>query len=62
MARYWITGGTFASTDFNRLAPGAEDFRIGPFVTYEEAECAWAELSWQHIDECNTRFVISESG
>jgi hypothetical protein len=62
MSKYWVVGGHYASTDFVRLAPGAEDVRIGPFISYNEARSAWAELSWQASDECNTRFVITESG
>ena len=62
MTTYWVVGGRYASTNFSDLAPGAEDVRVGPFVSYGEAKSAWAELSWQTSDQCNTRFVITENG
>ncbi|MDX1484328.1 MAG: hypothetical protein R3229_07590 [Alphaproteobacteria bacterium] len=62
MNKYWVVGGTYASTAFADLAPGAEDIRIGPFITYEEAKSAWAELSWNTAYQCNTRFTITETG
>ena len=62
MSKYWVVGGKYASTDFSNLAPGAEDVRIGPFVSYAEARSAWAELSRQASEQCNVRFVITESG
>ena len=62
MFRYWVVGGNYASTEFSELAPGAEDVRIGPFVSYREARSAWAEISWQAADQCNVRFMITESG
>ncbi|MCH8918508.1 MAG: hypothetical protein IIC52_10670, partial [Proteobacteria bacterium] len=51
MFRYWVVGGNYASTEFSELAPGAEDVRIGPFVSYREARSAWAEISWQAADQ-----------
>ena len=60
MTTYWVIGGRYASTRFSDLAPGAEDVRIGPFISYEEAKSACAELSWHAVDECNTRFTIKE--
>lgn len=62
MQKYWVVGGLYSSTEFTELAPGAEDVRIGPFVSYAEAKSAWADLSWQAVDQCNARFVITESG
>lgn len=58
MTTYWVIGGTYASTDFRELAPGAMEIRLGPFATYAEAERAWAAQSWRTVDECNTRFAI----
>ncbi len=62
MFKYWVVGGNYTSTDFQQLAPGAEDIRVGPFISYSEAKSAWAELSRQASERCNTRFVITESG
>ncbi|HSR54781.1 MAG TPA: DUF4170 domain-containing protein [Alphaproteobacteria bacterium] len=61
MTTYWVVGGRYASTRFTDLAPGAEDVRIGPFISYDEAKAAWTELSWNAIDDCNTRYVITEA-
>lgn len=58
MARYWVVGGTYASTSFRELAPGAEEIRLGPFINRAEAEAAWAQMAWRSVDECNTRFII----
>ena len=62
MTTYWVVGGRYVSTKFSDLAPGADDVRVGPFVSYGEAKSAWADLSRQASDQCNTRFVITESG
>lgn len=58
MTLYWVIGGRYASTAFQALAPGAREVREGPFSTRAEAEKVWSALSWQSVDECNTRFAI----
>ncbi len=62
MSKYWVIGGRYVSTDFSELAPGAEDVRIGPFVSFPEAKSAWADLSRQASEQCHVRFMITESG
>jgi hypothetical protein len=57
---YWVVGGEYADTSFARLAPGAREERIGPFVTYRDAMDVWQAVSWRNVDKCNVRFRIVE--
>lgn len=58
MSAYWVVGGEYASTDFNKIAPGAQEQRFGPFAGYEDALDKWSELAWRTVDNCNVRFRI----
>lgn len=57
--KYWVIGGEYDSTDFKKLK--SEETRRGPFASYKSAEAEWSKLSWQYVDQCNTRFKIAES-
>lgn len=57
---YWVVGGRYASTEFDKLAPGAQEERYGPFQTYAEAETEWQRLSWLKVDDCQVRYRIVE--
>lgn len=58
MARYWVVGGEYESTDFKVLKAGGQELRAGPFTTYEDALRKWAELAWKSVDSCNIRYRI----
>lgn len=58
MAKYWVVGGEYMTTDFKTIKPGSEQVREGPFTAYEDAYRKWQDLSWRAVDSCNTRFHI----
>ena len=63
MARYWVIGGEYADTRFERLAPGAHEERHGPFPTYDEAYRLWQSRARATIDDALVRFrIIEEEG
>jgi hypothetical protein len=61
LREYWVIGGEYASTAFDRLAAGAAEERYGPFDTYDEALGQWRRLSLRRIDECQVRYRIVET-
>lgn len=62
MAKYWVTGGEYASTDFREMAKGATPQKLGPFKTYEEARAAWLAQSFANVDNCHVRYTIVQDG
>lgn len=40
---YWVVGGTFADARFDKLAPGTEEERYGPFKSEDAAHAKWWE-------------------
>jgi len=60
MAQYWITGGEYADSSFNSLAPGAREERYGPFPSYDEAYKVWQARARATIDDALVRFRIVE--
>ena len=61
MARYWVIGGEYADTRFERLAPGAHEERHGPFPSYDEAYRVWQARARATIDDALVRFRIIEA-
>lgn len=57
---YWVVGGRYASTRFDRFAEGASEERYGPFETRQAAEAAWQTHAWKTVDDCLYRFRIVE--
>ncbi|MBX6322544.1 MAG: DUF4170 domain-containing protein [Rhodospirillaceae bacterium] len=62
MARYWVIGGEYADTRFDRPAEGAEERRYGPFATYAEAKAEWARRAWATVDDAHVRYRIEQDG
>jgi hypothetical protein len=62
MARFWVVGGEYADTSFERLAKGAREERHGPFMSYEEAYATWQARARATIDDALVRFRIVEEG
>lgn len=60
MVRFWIIGGRYASTEFDRFVAGASEERYGPFDSYDGAEEEWQKLSWRKVDDCHYRYRIVE--
>jgi len=59
---YWVIGGEYADTGFQRIAPGQKEERMGPFHSYADAYAAWQKASWRHVDQCYFRYRIVEAG
>ena len=62
MARFWVVGGEYADTGFERLAKGASEERHGPFMSYDEAYATWQARARATIDDALVRFRIVEEG
>ncbi len=62
MARYWVIGGEYADTRFERLASGAREERHGPFPSYDEAYRVWQARARATIDDALVRFRLREAG
>jgi hypothetical protein len=62
MARFWVVGGEYADTSFERLAKGASEERHGPFMSYDEAYATWQARARATIDDALVRFRIVEEG
>lgn len=59
MAKYWVLGGEYASTEFRDMANGGKPQKYGPFTTYEDARAVWLAHSWANVDNCHVRFTIA---
>jgi hypothetical protein len=55
---YWVVGGDYTDTRFERLAPGAREERLGPFVTYREAWDVWSARARATVDIATVRYRI----
>ncbi len=55
---YWVVGGEYTDTGFDRLADGKAEERHGPFSDYRGAQAEWQRLSWKHIDDAHVRYRI----
>jgi hypothetical protein len=62
MKRFWVVGGLYADTNFNRLQDGGQEHRHGPFSSYEDAKAEWQRRAWETVDQANARFRIEEEG
>ena len=56
---YWVVGGVYASTEFNRIAGSApQEERFGPYHSYAEAFSEWSRLAWKTVDDAHARYRI----
>ena len=55
---YWVVGGDYEDTRFERLAPGAQEERLGPFATYREAWDVWSARARATVDIATVRYRI----
>ena len=62
MKRFWVVGGIYADTGFDRISEGGKEERIGPFQDYAAAKAAWQKRAWETVDNANARFRIEEEG
>ena len=57
---YWVVGGEYTDTDFERMMPGRREERLGPFATLTEARDTWATRAFATVDHCLVRYRIVE--
>ena len=57
--KYWIVGGEYTDTRFERLVAGSERL-LGPYASREAALSTWRELAGATKAECHARFTIAE--
>ena len=62
MTHYWVVGGEYADTTFERTAAGGPEERIGPFESYEAAKAVWQARAWATVDNARARYRIEEDG
>jgi len=62
MKRFWVVGGVYKDTNFDCMAEGGREERIGPFQDYAAAKAAWQKRAWETVDHANARFRIEEEG
>lgn len=60
MGKFWVIGGVYADTSFERLADGRAEERFGPFATHEEAKAEWQRRAWSTVDDAHARFRVEE--
>ena len=60
MMAYWVVGGEYTDTRFDRLAPGKTLETYGPYGTYKQAHDVWAARAWATVDDCQSRFRVVE--
>ncbi|MCW5773526.1 MAG: DUF4170 domain-containing protein [Rhodospirillaceae bacterium] len=60
MERFWVVGGEYESTDFRRIAGGAEEDRHGPYSSLAAAREKWASLAMATVDNAHVRYRIEK--
>jgi hypothetical protein len=60
MSQFWVVGGIYADTRFEKMAGGGAEERIGPFPTYEAAKAEWQHRAWSSVDDAHARYRIEE--
>jgi hypothetical protein len=60
MARYWVIGGEYTDTSFERIAGGGAEERHGPYANRQDALATWQRLAWQTVDNAHTRYRIEQ--
>ena len=60
MKRYWVVGGTYTDTKFDRMQDGGKEQKFGPFRSYDEAKAEWQRQAWHSVDNACARYRIEE--
>ena len=56
--KYWIVGGEYTDTAFERLVEGTERV-VGPFASRELALRIWRRLATETRSNCHARYTIA---
>lgn len=59
-SKFWVVGGKYTDTNFTELADGAEETRLGPFTTYDEAKAVWRAKAMETVDDAHFRYSIEK--
>jgi Domain of unknown function (DUF4170) len=60
MAKFWVIGGVYADTKFERMADGGPEACIGPFATHVDAKAEWQRRAWSTVDDAHARYRIEK--
>lgn len=60
MAKYWVVGGEYRTTNFRVIADGGEEERYGPYDDRDAARAKWAELAMATVDNAHIRYRIDK--
>lgn len=60
MAKYWVVGGEYETTNFRVIVNGGEEERHGPFDDQTDARAKWAELAMDTVDNAHIRYRIEK--
>ena len=58
--RFWVVGGEYADSRFDRMADGGSEKRHGPFDDYAAARAEWQARAWATVDQALARYRIEE--
>lgn len=61
MTKYYVVGGVYTDTHFDKPAPGTQEQRLGPFGDYASAKKEWATRTWSSVDDATSRWRIEQS-
>jgi hypothetical protein len=59
--RYWVIGGEYESTAFDKLVDGTEQM-LGPYRDPADARRAWEHIAVETRSVCTARFTIVREG
>lgn len=59
--RYWVIGGEYESTAFDKLVDGTEQI-LGPYGDRADARRAWEDIAVSTRSICTARFTIVREG
>ena len=57
--KFWVVGGTYTDTDFNRLVSGSERV-MGPYADRDAALVAWRRVAEETRGDFYARFTVAE--
>jgi hypothetical protein len=60
MGSFWVVGGEYTDTSFERPAGEGGERRFGPFPSYAAAKAEWQRLAWASVDNAHARYRIEE--
>jgi hypothetical protein len=61
-AQFWVVGGEYADTAFERLQDGETPAVYGPFASYQDAREVWQQKTLETRPLALVRYSIAVSG